>query len=183
MQSRVVLVRHLIESAYRTVSDNVAGLTLEQALFVPPGGFRSSLGTLKHIAGWSHVYRSFAFDQQPKHWLRIDWPRGLRDTVVKSQAYVDEIIAWSGDAHRLWLQSVADLNDADIDTPRRLHWGDSAPLFVIVGMISNHHVYHAGEINQLLSIYKGEAWEETEEVEENHISTVGHRVKPPWLSG
>jgi hypothetical protein len=33
----------------------------------------------------------------------------------------------------------------------------------------------------LLSIYRGEAWEETEEVEENNISTIGHRVRPLWL--
>jgi uncharacterized damage-inducible protein DinB len=163
------------------VSDNVAGLTLEQALFVPPGGFRSSLGTLKHIAGWSHVYRSFAFDQQPKHWLQAEWPRGLRDTVVTSQAYLEEIIVWLGDAHRLWLDSLGALKEADIDRPGPLHWGGSAPLSAIVALVANHYVYHAGEINQLLSICRGEAWEETEEVEENHISTVGHRVKPSWM--
>jgi hypothetical protein len=43
-------------------------------------------------------------------------------------------------------------------------------------------VYQTGEINQLLSIVRGEAWEEYEEVEENHIPTAGHRVRPPWLS-
>lgn len=42
-------------------------------------------------------------------------------------------------------------------------------------------VYHAGELNQVLSICRGEAWEEGEEVEENNVSTVGHRVQPPWL--
>jgi hypothetical protein len=182
MTSRVEMVRNLLEGAYQMAARNVGALTLEQALFVPPGGFRSSLGTLKHMAGWSHVYRSYAFDDEPKHWKQADWPRGLRDTVIKSQDYVDEVIAWFGEAHRLWLQSLGKLNDADVDKPHRLHWGDTAPLSVIVGLISNHHVYHAGEINQLLSIYKGEAWEETEEVEENHISTVGHRVRPPWLS-
>jgi hypothetical protein len=50
-----------------------------------------------------------------------------------------------------------------------------------VTIVAHHHVYHAGEINQLLAIVRGEAWEEGEEVEENHISTLGHRVTPPWL--
>lgn len=180
MSSGVGLIRHVLESAYKTASDNVAGITRQEALFVAPGGYRSSLGKLKHMAGWSHVYHSYAFDPQPKHWRWVDWPRGLRDTVDTSQAYLDEVVAWFDEAHRLWLASLAQLNDADVDAPRRLHWGDTAPLFVIVGMIANHHVYHAGEINQLLSIRRGEAWEE---VEENHISTVGHRVKPPWMSG
>jgi len=50
----------------------------------------------------------------------------------------------------------------------------------IVRLIANHHIYHAGKINQLLSIYRQEAWEEGEEVEENIISSDGHRVIPPW---
>ena len=57
-----------------------------------------------------------------------------------------------------------------------MYWGEEAPLFDIVSMIARHHVYHAGELNQVLSIFRGEAWEEGEEVEENNISTVGHRV-------
>jgi len=43
-------------------------------------------------------------------------------------------------------------------------------------------VYHAGEINTIPAVHRGEAWEYTEEVEKNHISTVGHRVRPPWMS-
>jgi hypothetical protein len=39
----------------------------------------------------------------------------------------------------------------------------------------------AGCIRRVLSIYRGEAWEETEEVEEDNISTVGHRSnRPGW---
>jgi hypothetical protein len=176
------MLRLRLGMAARTVSDNIAGITLEGALFVPPGGYRSALGTLKHIAGWNHVYHSYAFDEQPKHWREQSWPRGLRDTIDPSQAYADEIISWFDEGHHLWLESLAPLTDEDIYQKRKLHMGMEAPLHIIVGMIANHHVYHAGEINQVLSIYKGEAWEEGEEVEENHISTIGHRVKPPWVS-
>jgi hypothetical protein len=45
------------------------------------GGYRSILGILKHTAGWSHVYHSYAFDATPRHSNAVDWPRGLRDTV------------------------------------------------------------------------------------------------------
>ncbi|MBV9328025.1 MAG: hypothetical protein JO352_30290 [Chloroflexi bacterium] len=64
-----------------------------------------------------------------------------------------------------------------------MHWGELRPLFDMVAAIARHRVYHAGEINQLLSIARVEAWEEYEEVEENHISTIGHRVRPSWLEG
>jgi len=49
------------------LADNVGGLRINDALFVPPGGYRSTLGTLKDVAGWSHVYRSYAFDAEPSH--------------------------------------------------------------------------------------------------------------------
>jgi hypothetical protein len=43
-------------------------------------------------------------------------------------------------------------------------------------------VYHAGEINAVVAIVGGHAWEYSEEVEENHISTAGHRLRPNWMS-
>jgi hypothetical protein len=39
-----------------------------------------------------------------------------------------------------------------------------------------------GEINEIKAIVRGEAWEYTEEMEENHISTIGHRMRPAWMS-
>ena len=183
MRNRRELAHLVLDDAFQMLANNLHGLQIEEALFVPPGGYRSTLGTLKHIAGWSHVYRSYAFDCQPKHWARIDWPRGLRETVDSSQSYLDEVIAWAEAAHREWLRCLDELSkDEALDELRPMHWGELKPLFDIVTTIARHHVYHAGEINQLLSIARGEAWEEYEEVEENHISTVGHRVRPPWLS-
>ena len=49
-------------------------------------------------------------------------------------------------------------------------------------MVAAHWTYHAGEINAILAAKRGEAWEYGEEVEENHISTAGHGVRPPWWS-
>ncbi len=181
MRSRVELGQHLLSCAHDTFGDNLIGLTLEEALWTPPGGYRSVLGTIKHAAAWCHVYRSFAFDPQPKGWTEIDWPRGLRDTIELTPEYLAEVITWFKLSHELWMRSMSSLSEEDVDLPRPLHWGQQAPLYDIVVMIAHHHVYHAGEINQLLAIKRGEAWEEYEEVEENHISTVGHRVRPAWV--
>ena len=181
MRSRVGITRHLLDAAYRTAFANLTGLTLDEALFTPAGGYRSVLGILKHTAAWSHVYHSFAFDPAPRGWIDIDWPRGLRDTVDTSPEYLDEVIAWFSLSHVLWMRSLERVADEDLDRARPLHWGQTAPLYDIVVIVAGHHVYHAGEINQLLSIHRGEAWEEGEEVEENHIATLGHRVRPPWL--
>jgi hypothetical protein len=181
MPSNLELTRHLLNYAYQTMKGHFSNLSLAEALFVPQGGYRSALGTLKHAAAWSHVYRSYAFDSQPKHWAQLDWPHGLRDTIIKSEEYLQEIIAWFDDAHQSWLANLGQASENQLSELHPLHWGQKAPLYEIVVIVAGHHLYHAGELNQILSIYRGEAWEETEEVEENNISTIGHRVKPPWL--
>ena len=104
----------------------------------------------------------------------------MRDTIIKSEQYLQDIITWFDDAHQHWLADLAQIKEDQVEELRPLHWVQRAPLYEIVIIIAGHHLYHAGELNQVLSICRGEAWEEGEEVEENNISTVGHRVKPPW---
>ena len=181
MRSRLQLAQHLLDHGFRVLDDNVATLTLDEALFIAPGGYRSILGLIKHAAGWSHVYHSYAFEPQPTHWGDINWPRGRRDTVEPTRDYLDEVIAWLRRSHQEWVTSLQALTEQEVEQMRPLHWGERAPLFDIVVLIAQHHGYHAGEINYLLSIARGEAWEDGEEVEENHICTLGHRVRPPWL--
>jgi hypothetical protein len=181
MQSRVELVRQTFDYHFSVLHKNLSGLTLDEALFTPEGCFRSILGTLKHTAAWAHVYRSYAFDAEPRGWYETDWPRGLRDTVDLSEEYLDEVLEWLYRSYGDWINALNSISDIDLDELRPVHWGADMPLQVIVLIIGGDYVYHAGEINQLLAIARQEAWEEGEEVEENHISTVGHRVRPPWM--
>jgi hypothetical protein len=124
MRSRLDLALHVLDHAYQAMKANVRGVALDEALFVPPGGYRSILGTLKHAAGWSHVYRSFAFDPQPRHWREVDWPHGRRDTIEKTDSYLRDVIAWFDDAHRRWLDGLAGLREEQLDEPRPVHWGE-----------------------------------------------------------
>lgn len=180
MLTRLELTLLSLDSAFGILADNLKGLRIEEALFVPQGGFRSIIGTIKHTAAWSHVYRSYAFDASPVSWANLEWPHGLRDSIVKSKAYLADLINWLNLSHELWQQNLLHVQDEELDQQRLVHWGDMMPLVNIVRLIANHHVYHAGEINQLLSVFRHEAWEEGEEVEENLIASDGHRVIPPW---
>jgi hypothetical protein len=173
------LARATLEDAHRTFVDNIRGLSMKEVLDAAHG-FRSILGLMKHVAAWSAVYHSYAFEEQPRHWNETDWPRGLRDRIEPSEAYVQEILAWFERSYERWLSSVVE--PVDLDQPRPVHWGQTAPLRKIVAMAAGHWQYHAGEINMILAIRREEAWEDGEEVEENHISTVGHRVRPPWVT-
>ncbi len=160
-------------------ADNVRGISIDEALDAG-GGFRSIIGLTKHVAGWSAVYHSCAFDEEPSDWERIDWPRGLRDGIEPTEEYVQEVLAWFERSYEGWLASVEE--PADLDQPRSLHWLSTEPLRDIVAMVAGHWQYHAGEINAILAIRRAEAWEYGEEVEENHISTAGHGVRPVWMT-
>ena len=173
-----LLARAVLDEAFTVFDDNVRELALEEFLDAQ-SGYRSILGLTKHTAGWTHVYRSCAFEDTPRSWEQIDWPRGLRDTIDPSDDYVREVLAWFGAARGAWLDSVEE--PVDLSSVRPLHWGDEAPLREIVGMVAGHITYHAGEINEILAIRRGEAFEMGEEVEENHIATDGHRVRPRWM--
>jgi uncharacterized damage-inducible protein DinB len=171
----------LIEHAFGVLDGHLDRLTLEEALFAG-AGHRSVLGILKHIGGWLMVYHSYAFADEPLHWEATSWPRSMRDTVEPSRAYLDEVVAWVHEGQRQWTASLDGAEADDTDQVRPVHWGAELPLGEIVVLVATHVVYHAGEINLLLSVIRGEAWEHGEEVEENHISTVGHRVRPPWMT-
>jgi hypothetical protein len=161
--------------------NNVRSLSIGEALS-SAGGYRSILGVLKHMGGWVHVYHSYAFDAEPRHWEQTSWPRGQRDSIVATADYVGEVVAWVNDGLQNWDDSLARVSDKDLAQPRPVHWGGAMPLGAIVVMVAHEVMYHTGEVNMLLSIARGEAWEYGEEVEENHISTYGHRVRPGWMS-
>ena len=160
-------------------ADNVAGLTLDEALDAG-GGLRSALGLMKHTAAWTVVYRSYAFDDAPRGWSQIDWPGGLRSRIEPTEAYLETVRRWFDAAADGWIRALEQA--PDLDEPRPVHWGETWPLRDIVGYVAAHWSYHAGEINLILATRRGEAWEYGEHVEENHISTLGHSVRRPWIS-
>jgi hypothetical protein len=151
MGVRVSTTRWMLTNARQLFTNNVRSLTLGEALFAA-GGYRSILGVLKHMGGWVHVYRSYAFDPMPKHWNNISWPRGQRDTVEMSPEYLSDLVAWVDEGLQDWDDALVRVDDDDLDRPRPLHWGATAPLGNIVVMVAHEVMYHTGELNMLLSI-------------------------------
>jgi hypothetical protein len=173
--------RGMLIGARQMFANNVKTVSLDEALFAA-GGYRSSFGLVKHIGGWVHVYRSYGFDAEPRHWAQTDWPRGLIDTIEPTKEYFDEVVAWTETGLEAWDRDLKGIEPGAMDEPRPAHFGGKLPLQMIVGIVAHHVVYHTGELNMLLSIRRGEAWEYSEEVEENHIDTYGHGLRPNWMS-
>src|SRR3954447_21878081 len=82
-----LLARAVLTEAFAVFDDNVRKLTLEEFLDAE-GGYRSILGLTKHTVGWTHVYHSYAFEEPPRPWQDIGWPRGLIDTIDPNDGHV-----------------------------------------------------------------------------------------------
>jgi uncharacterized damage-inducible protein DinB len=173
------VARATLEAARQMFVDNVKGVSIDAALDAG-GGYRSIIGLVKHTAAWTAVYHSFAFDDAPRSWTETDWPRGLRQRIERTEDYLRDLLTWLEHSSEQWLNSVDD--GVDLNEPRPVPSGDTWPLREIVAYVAAHMAYHAGEINSILAIRRGEAWEYGEHVEENHISTIGRSVRRPWIS-
>ena len=173
------MVAVAVEEARATLLANVTGLSLEEWLETG-GGYRSVLGLMKHVAAWTAIYHSFAFDDAPRHWDETDWPRGLVHEIDPSVEYANEVVAWFERSCDAWLRSLDEVRD--LGERRPAHWGEELPLRNLIAIVTHHAAYHAGEMNMLLAIRRGEAFEFGEQVEENHISTVGRRVRRDWMT-
>jgi hypothetical protein len=181
MTSDLAVVRSNIRLARGMFAGQVRNLPLDDALFAA-GGWRSGLGVLKHLGGWLHVYYSYAFEAEPRHWAQTSWPRGLREEVDASAEYLGEVVRWIEEAFAKWDVAISEMLEGTLGEKRPLHMGISVPLSDIVNLQMQHVAFHLGEFNMLLSIKREEAWEWGEEVEENHIDTFGHGVRAHWMS-
>lgn len=88
---------------------------------------------------------SLRWDQPAVHGVgRLEGPEEAREWLREVQAQVRG--------------SVATLDDAELDRPRRTNWGEMAPTLWIVTVIIEHDHYHAGEINHIRSLRQGDRW-------------------------
>jgi hypothetical protein len=178
MSTEHAVARSTLEAARLMFISNVEGITLDEALDTA-GGFRSIIGLIKHTAGWTAVYRSFAFDATPRTWMETDWPRRLRERIDPS---VDYLRSCSPGSTRCRTTGSTRFARASILMSHGRCTGRAVAASPHRRLRSRPRAYHAGEINLILAVRRNEAWEYGEHVEENHISTIGHSVRGPWFT-
>jgi uncharacterized damage-inducible protein DinB len=97
-------------------------------------------GIVLHCATAKKLYASAAFRGLELRWRDLaeeldrfepDWPAAL--------AYLDE-------AHTYWIESWADMTDADLERPCLHFTGEKWPSWRIVQVMTWHDAYHAGQL-------------------------------------
>ena len=73
---------------------------------------------------------------------------------------MEGVLAWLDEAQRLMLEGLASLDDdAQLDDERQAPWRTPMKRRSLIAMISNHDLYHAGEINRQRALLRGaEGW-------------------------
>ena len=101
---------------------------------------------LVHLAAWTEIYRSFAFEDGTESLLTMEVPGTAEDAV-----------AWLAAAQDRFASAIADLGSRVFDEPRPAHWGEQVRLSRLVGVIAFEHAHHGAEISLLRDLHRGTA--------------------------
>jgi hypothetical protein len=101
---------------------------------------------LVHLAAWTDIYRSFAFEDGSESLLRMEVP-GTAAAAV----------AWLELAQDRFVGALEGLTPKAFDEPRPAHWGEQVRLSGLVGVIEVEHTHHGAEISLLRDLHRGAA--------------------------
>ena len=119
---------------------NLRNVAEDDLLWTPTGGDRTIRQMIEHVGGCKYMYENHAFGDGGPTW---------NDPLVVSPASLDGAIEWLRDAHRRFRGSISELDDGDLSSPRRTHWGELMETRWIISQLMEHDLYHAGEINHI----------------------------------
>jgi uncharacterized damage-inducible protein DinB len=143
---------------WHSLLGNLRDVAPEEWTWTPPGGQRSVRDIVQHVGGCKLMYENHAFGDASLSW---------DDPLVAGGEAQDEAasaVAWLREGHERLRLSVARLDDVELGRPRRTNWGASKDTRWIVVIMIQHDLYHAGEINHLRSLYRGDdRWEHERE--------------------
>jgi len=97
--------------------------------------------------GAKYMYVDRAFGDASLDWGDIK-PPGSREMA--------DVLAWLDEAHRMMTEGLASLeDDAQLEEQRQAPWRTPMRRSALIALITNHDLYHSGEINRQRSLIRG----------------------------
>jgi len=160
MTRKEMLAKRLEEafrgSRYHSFLSSLKGVS-EQAARWKPARYKgfphmdgSILNLAYHTAGDKSVLISASFGDGSVTWDQVQ----ARFEELGADLTAARTLAEQG--HLLVLQTLESLSDADLDAARPYYGGKTHTAYEIFSIITEHDLYHAGQINYVRNLYAGE---------------------------
>lgn len=111
---------------------------------LPEGAQRSIRNITHHVGMFKFMYANHAFRGAD---FDYDDPPATpaAERLITRAAAID----WLHEGHE-YLTTAIDVlaDDAELDVPRKAHWGQMVPTYRLIVVMLQHDLYHAGEINR-----------------------------------
>jgi uncharacterized damage-inducible protein DinB len=104
---------------------------------------------VRHLAAAKHVYDNQAFGDGS-----LLWPQ-MQERIFDPDKTMANDIEWLQHGHGQLRGSVAALDDDELGKQRPVHMGGTLETRMIISIMIEHDVYHAGEINHLRATIQG----------------------------
>ena len=146
---------------------NLASVTEEDWLWVPPHGARTIRRIIGHVGGAAYLYYDRAFGGHADFGEPINWNipagnLGHGTLELAGSPHLDpeppmaDVVAWATERARIFWGAVAALDDDDQLREERLnHHRQHRPISWFAAVMAQHYSYHAGEINHIRALHQG----------------------------
>lgn len=161
----IEVIKRMAEQAYRTdpfsaLRKNIESVKPEEWDVRPSAWSGEEFGTRPDLSicdlalhtGAKYMYVDRAFGDASLEWETITPP---------SSRSMEDVLAWLDEAHRLMIAGLDSLDDdAQLEDQRQAPWRTPMLRRALVAMITNHDIYHAGEINRQRALLRGaQGWD------------------------
>jgi len=135
-------------SRWHSLLGNIQSVTADDWLWVPSGGRRSIREIVGHVAGAKMMHDNHAFGDAKLRWDDV--------TVLADEraATIAEATEWLKEAQAHLRASIAGLDDAELLRLRPIHWGELKETRLLIAVMIEHDLYHAGEINHIRCLHQ-----------------------------
>jgi hypothetical protein len=106
----------------------------------------SIIGIVQHIALCKFIFGSCAFRN-----LEVRWRDGFDRLEAIGTSWTGTV-AYLAEAHEYWMSTWFDLEDEDLAGERMRFSGDLWPAWKLIATVTQHDVYHGGQISLLGSL-------------------------------
>lgn len=158
-QAAVLQLLYLLDEAFEgnawhSLLANLRAVREDDWLWTPPGAHRSIRDVVVHVGECKRMYENHAFGDATLRWKDLS---AGNEAELASRAGV---MRWLREGHERLRESIAHLDDAEIERQRKANWGEMRETRWLIAVMIQHDLYHAGEINHIRSLRQGtDRWE------------------------